>query len=89
MAKKADTANRVGRPQIPVDADTFAAAIGKAIRAKREAKGLTVEQCAIAAEVAIPTWYHFERGRSIGLDKLPRIAGALGVKVRSIIPDDY
>lgn len=78
---------RRGRPQKPVESETFAAQIGRIIRATRERKGLTVEHCAEAAEVSIPAWYHFESGRSIGLDKLPRISAALNVKVRSIIPD--
>ena len=78
---------RLGRPQKPVESETFAAQIGKIIRATRERKKLTVEQCAEAANVSAPTWYHFESGRSIGLDKLPRIAAALGVKVRAIVPD--
>lgn len=82
-----ESPKRRGRPQKPVEADTFAAQIGRIIRATRERKKLTVEQCAEAAEVSVPAWYHFESGRSIGLDKLPRIASALGVKVRSIIPD--
>ncbi len=77
---------RRGRPQKAVEATTFAAEIGKKIRETRERKAMTVEDCSLAAEVSIPTWYHFESGRSIGLDKLPRIAGALGVSVKSLIP---
>ncbi len=82
----AEPATRRGRPSKPVDEDTFAAGIGRIIRETRERKGLTVEHCADVAGVAVPTWYHFERGRSIGLDKLPLIATALGVKVVKLIP---
>jgi transcriptional regulator with XRE-family HTH domain len=78
---------RRGRPQKPVDSYAFAAQIGRIIRATRERKKLTVEQCAEVAEVSVPAWYHFESGRSIGLDKLPRIAAALGIKTRLLIPD--
>lgn len=45
-----------------------------------------MEHCANVAGVSVPTWYHFERGRSIGLDKLPLIAKSLGVKVAKLIP---
>lgn len=79
---------RRGRPQKPVESTTFAGKIGKEIRSTRERKALSVEHCATAAEVSPPTWYHFESGRSIGLDKLPRIAAALSVSVRSLIPAD-
>lgn len=88
MATEPTSSGKRGRPQKPVESDTFAASIGRLIRATREKKGLSVEACAAAAEVSPPTWYHFESGRSIGLDKLPRIAAALGVKVRAIIPAD-
>jgi transcriptional regulator with XRE-family HTH domain len=87
MANEQEAKGKRGRPQKPVEADTFAAGIGRIIRAIRESKGLTVEECAATADVSIPTWYHFERGRSIGLDKLPRIAGAMGVRVKELIPD--
>ena len=94
MAKKrpaaqptTEPATRRGRPSKPVEEDPFAAGIGRIIRETRDRKGLTVEHCETAANVAVPTWYHFERGRSIGLDKLPHIAAALGVKVAKLIPD--
>ncbi len=70
----------------PVDSDAFLVGIGNIIRETRKRKGLSVEHCATAANVAAPTWYHFESGRSIGLDKLPHIAAALGVKVAKLIP---
>jgi len=82
-----EPATRRGRPSKPIEEDTFAAGIGRIIRETRERKGLTVEHCADVAGVAVPTWYHFERGRSIGLDKLPLIAAALRVSVRQLIPD--
>jgi transcriptional regulator with XRE-family HTH domain len=78
---------RRGRPPKAVDTDKFAACIGVNIRRIREKKGLTVEQCATAAGVAAPTWYHFESGRSIGLDKLPLIAKALRAELNELFQD--
>jgi DNA-binding XRE family transcriptional regulator len=72
-----------------VDSDAFLAAVGALIRETRVSKGLSAVQCAKAANVARPTWYHFESGRSIGLDKLPHIAAALGVKVGKLIPANF
>ena len=87
MAKKSASRPRVGRPAEPITGDSFAAAIGRRIRELRERRGLSVADCAALAGVAAPTWYHFERGRSIGLDKLPRIAAALGVKTSRLMPE--
>jgi transcriptional regulator with XRE-family HTH domain len=80
--------NSVGRPKAEQDLSTFAGQIGARIREFREKANLTSEQCAELANVAKSTWYHFESGRSIGLDKLPSIAVALGVKTRDLIPKD-
>jgi transcriptional regulator with XRE-family HTH domain len=77
---------RPGRPQKPSDCTSFAGQIGSIIRTIRQKHGLTVEECAAVAEVSVPAWYHFESGK-IGLDKLPRIADALGVKTKTLIPD--
>ncbi len=74
-------------PEPPaVDSDAFLVAVGALIRETRVSKGLSAVQCAKAANVARPTWYHFESGRSIGLDKLPHIAAALGVKAFELLP---
>lgn len=80
--------NSVGRPIAETNLTTFAGQIGARIRELRVKADLTADQCAEIAEVAKSTWYHFERGRSIGLDKLPSIALALKVKTRELIPKD-
>lgn len=84
--KKA-TKQKVGRPANEIDESSFSGQIGALVRETRVKKKLTVEQCAAAAEVSVPAWYHYESGRHLGLEKLPRIAAALGVKTRAIIPE--
>lgn len=76
-----------GRPPIE-RTGTFAERVGAKIRAKREAKKLSAEAAAEAAGIPKPTWYHFEAGRHLRLERLPAIAAALGCKVRSLIPDE-
>lgn len=34
------------------------------------------------------TWYAWEAGRSLTLQQLPKIAKALGCKVRTLLPDE-
>ncbi len=75
-----------GRPPKDLEPDSFVGQVGAIIRATRERKGKTVEECAIAAGVSVPAWYHFENGK-IGFEKLPRIAFALGIRTRLLIPE--
>ncbi len=77
-----------GRPPKEVDQTSFTGQIGAIIRATREKVGKSVDECAKVAEVSVPAWYHFEAGRHLATEKLPRIAKALGVKTRSLIPSD-
>ena len=73
---------------IAQDKKTFAGRIGAEIRGRRERKKLTVEQAAMAAGAPTPTWYHWEIGRHLPLDRLPAIAKSLGCTVRDLIPRD-
>jgi len=75
-----------GRPAKEQDTSTFIGQIGAEIRRRRERAKLTVVEAAAAAGVPAPTWYHWEAGRYLPLDRLPAIAGALGCKVRMLIP---
>lgn len=75
-----------GRPPKELSVDNFTGQVGAIIRATRERKAKSVDECARIAEVSVPAWYHFENGK-IGMDKLPRIAAALGVKTRALIPE--
>jgi transcriptional regulator with XRE-family HTH domain len=77
----------MARPPSPIDDSTFVGQIAAEIRRRREKKKLTVEQAAAAAGAPVQTWYHWEKGRHLPLDRLPAIAQALGCKVRALIPD--
>lgn len=84
MAKKKPTPP--GRP--PVERDTFTGRVGAIVRAKREAKKLSVDRAAGRAGVPASTWYAFESGRHLTLERLPAIAKVLGCKVRLLIPPE-
>lgn len=76
------------RPPSTIDETTFVGQIAANIRRRRERKKLSVEDAAAAADAPVQTWYHWEKGRHLPLDRLPAIAHALGCKVRALIPDE-
>ena len=63
-----------------------AAKTGNYIRDKREAKGLTQEQLAELVDVTSRSIQNWENGKvsSIKLEKLDRLAAALGVSINEI-----
>lgn len=78
----------MGRPARENDLTTFAGRVGAEIRRRREKAKVTAEDTAAAAGVPLPTWYHWEAGRHLKLQRLPEIAAALGCKVRQLLPDE-
>ena len=76
------------RPANPPDLSTFAGRLGASIRARRERAKLTVDEAASAASVPVPTWYNWESGRHVSLERLPEIAKALGCSVRLLVPEE-
>lgn len=77
----------MARPSKPPDTKTFTGRIGAEIRRRRLRKKMTVEQAAAAAGAPSPTWYHWESGKNLPLDRLPAIAKALGCRPRDLVPD--
>lgn len=76
-----------GRPPKATDQSTFTGQIAARIRARRLKAKLRAEDAATAARVPLPTWYAWESGRFLPLDALPRIAEALGCRVRYLVGD--
>lgn len=74
-----------GRPPLPADTESFPGKVGAAIRARRTALGLTVAQCAAAADVPVQTWYGWE-SKSFSLSSLETIARVLKCRARSLVP---
>lgn len=75
------------RPAKEQDTGTLAGQIGAIIRSKRLRARLSVEEAATKAGCPAPTWYNWEAGRHLRLDRLPQIAQALGCKLRTLLPD--
>jgi transcriptional regulator with XRE-family HTH domain len=60
--------------------------VGKNIRACRTSAGLTLEQLAEKADLSCPYLSEIERGReNISLDKLVKLAQALGVGLSKLV----
>ncbi len=61
-------------------------ALGDAIRARREAQGLSQERLALMVGSSKSHIWRIETGRvGVGIDDLSRIADALGAEVRSLL----
>ena len=76
----------MARPSKPPNVKTFMGRIGAEIRRRRARKKLSVQQAADAAGVLAPSWYQWESGRHLPLERLPAIARALGCTPRDLIP---
>ncbi len=76
-----------GRPLLERDESTFVGKIAAGIRRRRLKKFSSAEEAASAAGVPAPTWYHWEQGRSLPLDRLPLIAQVLDCKPRALLPE--
>ena len=74
------------RPLKASDSTTYAARIGAIIRSRRLKANLSVAEAAARARVPAPTWYHFEAGVSLTVERLPAIAAALRCSPRSLLP---
>lgn len=62
------------------------AALGTAIRARREEQGLSQERLALMVGSSKSHIWRIETGRvGVGIDDLARIADALGVQVRDLL----
>lgn len=76
-----------GRPAHKPDESTFVGQIAAGIRRRRLKKYASAEEAANAAGVPVQTWYHWEQGHSLPLDRLPLIAKTLGCKPRALLPE--
>lgn len=62
-------------------------ALGNAIRERRESQGLSQEKLALMIGSSKSHIWRIETGKvGVGIDDLSRIADALGVEVRSLLP---
>lgn len=76
-----------GRPAKEPDETTFVGKIAAGIRRRRRKQYASAEAAALAAGVPVQTWYHWEQGRSLPLDRLPLIAQTLNCKPRALLPE--
>jgi transcriptional regulator with XRE-family HTH domain len=76
----------MGRPSKSSEPIRFAGQVGAIIQRQRLKKRLSVKEAAARAGVPAPTWYHWETGRHLPLDRLPAIAAALDCSPRALVP---
>jgi transcriptional regulator with XRE-family HTH domain len=78
----------MARPLKEIDEGELPGQVGARIRARRLKLKMSVAKAAGLAGVSQPGWYHWEKGESLPLAKLPAIAKALGCSMRSLLPPD-
>ena len=71
----------------PPDLLAFSGRVGAAIRARRLRLKLSVAAAADKAGLPASTWYRYEAGRCLELDRLPIIASALGCRVHALLKE--
>lgn len=77
----------MGRHVNQPDTTTFTGQVAAEIRQRRLALKCSAEHAAAAAGVPVQTWYNWERGRHLPLERLPAIAAALDCPPRLLIPE--
>ena len=79
---------RFFRDALGVAKANFLKAFGAHVRAARMKAGLTQQDAAIRARMEQRTWSLMENGRrAITLRTLPRVAEAIGVSARELMPE--
>jgi transcriptional regulator with XRE-family HTH domain len=79
---------RMSRQRKEVDTSTYEGRFAVRLKTLREKAGLTPEQVAETLETSATSVYRWEAGlRQPQIADLPRIADALGVKPRTLIPE--
>ena len=77
----------MARPRKPVDTSTYTGRFAVRLKMLREKAGLTVEELAEASGIPTRTLWNWESDTKIaGIDRLPQLAPALGVTVRTLMP---
>ena len=75
--------------RVEPDDSIYSGRFAARLRALREKAGLTVEDLVTATGIPRGTLYNWEAGiRMPPIDMFPILAKALGVKVRTLLPDE-
>jgi transcriptional regulator with XRE-family HTH domain len=76
------------RPRKQVDTSTYTGRFAARLKELREKRKLTVEELAEKSGIPDKTLYRWEAATHMpSVDKLPELAKALKIKVRSLLPE--
>ena len=78
----------VGRPPKRILRSDASAGCGRWACALRLRKKLSVAEASQRAGGSEQTWHAWEKGRDVPLDALPKMAKAVGCRVRLLLPDE-
>jgi transcriptional regulator with XRE-family HTH domain len=84
MPKKKNMA----RPRKEIDTSTYTGRFAARLKMLRERAGMSVEELAEASGITAATLYDWEKARCTpGIERLPLLAEALQIKVRTLLPE--
>lgn len=76
------------RKRKEIDQESFTGRFAVRLKTLREKAGLTVEELGEQSGIPYKTLYRWEAAsRSPSIDRFPQLAEALGVKVRTLLPE--
>lgn len=78
-----------GRPPEDLDTSTWQGRVGARLRELRLRAGLSTQEAAESVGRTVAAWNAWERGtRNLPVELLPEIAETLGVRVRTVLPNE-
>ena len=79
----------MSRQRKEIDSNTYSGKFALRLRGLREKAKLSVEEFSVKSGIPRTTLYNWEQAiRTPPFDTLPTLARALGVKVRSLMPEE-
>ena len=76
------------RQRKEIDTTTYTGRFAERLRTLREKKRLTVDELAVKSGISERTLFSWEGAeRSPSIEQLPQLASALGVSVRTLMPE--
>ena len=77
----------MARPRKAVDTSTYTGRFAERLKMLREKTGMSVDELAEKSGIPTRTLWNWESDTKIpGIDRLPELADALGVTVRTLMP---
>ena len=79
----------MARPRVEINESSYVGKFASRLKSLRERAKLTVEELSVKSGIPLKTLYKWESASCApAIDRFPDLALALGVKTRSLLPED-